>query len=77
MREDIPVVDRYWVLFDPKRERYYSDGGIGRVFAKDAKAFRSVDAAKKQQEFWRNQGFSELRVATMTLERFDDMAGKG
>lgn len=50
-----------FVLYDPKADRYLGIDGIAHVYASAARVFRTVESAAKQQEWWRNKRFSEIR----------------
>lgn len=62
-------METYFVLYDPVRERYYSNGGIGRVFARAAQPFLSIGAAEKcRDSWWKNKRFSEVKCVTLQVE---------
>ena len=61
--------ETYYVLFDPIQKRYFSDGAIGRVFARAARPFMEQQSAVNQRDsWWQNKRFSEVRKITLKIE---------
>lgn len=57
------------MLYDPERQRYYSDGAIGRVYARAARPFVSREAAERTRDsWWKNKRFSEIKRVTLQVE---------
>lgn len=52
--------ETYFVLYDPERQRYYSNRGVGRIFVRAATAFLSRDAAANCRGWSKNKRFSEI-----------------
>ena len=67
--EPAPTQEQYYVLFDPVKQRYYSEDSVGRLFARAAKPFMSLQAAiNTRASWWKNTRFSEIRKVTITVE---------
>ena len=57
-----------YVLYDPVKERYWSKGHIGRVYARGAHFFISPQTVAKQQAWWEARRFSEIIPITIVIQ---------
>lgn len=62
------ALELYWVLYDPIKERYYSDGGIGRIFVRAAKPFMRLESAANCRRRWHN-GRAEIHEVELRSKK--------